>query len=139
MHITVHIVPGLKTIHRDHHKFITENDGTTWSWNNVFLFNDTWMSTADLWITEVVPTMLFCWVTGHWWIALFYYVWAAFVQEQTEHNKKVDLYPFLTAGKWHLVHHRIPNRNYGLFIPLWDQMFNTEYKGVVHGIETRED
>lgn len=135
MHVAMHYVPVLKDIHWDHHKYITDNDGTKWSWNNLLLYNDTWLSTADLWITEVIPTLVFCWITGHWWIALFYYVWAAFVQEQVEHNKKVNLYPLLTTGRWHLVHHKHPNKNYGLFLPIWDKLFGTDYKGDQHGVK----
>ena len=135
MHIVMHLVPGLRYIHWDHHKYITDNDGTKWSWNNLLLYNDTWLSTADLWLTEVIPTLLFCWITGQWWIALFYYVWAAFIQEQTEHNKKVDIFPWCTTGRWHLVHHTHPDKNFGLFIPIWDKLFDTEYKGDQHGVK----
>jgi sterol desaturase/sphingolipid hydroxylase (fatty acid hydroxylase superfamily) len=83
------------------------------------------MSTLDLWITEVIPTLVFSLITGQWWISVFYYVWAAFVQEIIEHNPKVDLYPFLTSGKWHLIHHHNTSVNYGLFIPTWDILFGT--------------
>ena len=44
--------------HSDHHKYINTTGGTQWHWNNCFLFNDTWLSTLDLWITEVVPTLM---------------------------------------------------------------------------------
>jgi sterol desaturase/sphingolipid hydroxylase (fatty acid hydroxylase superfamily) len=98
---------------------------TSWHWNNLFLFNDTWTSTADLWITEVVPTLVFSWLTGHWWIFLFYYLWAALVQETVEHNKNFNIYPLVTSGKWHLEHHRNTKINFGLFLPVWDIVFNT--------------
>jgi sterol desaturase/sphingolipid hydroxylase (fatty acid hydroxylase superfamily) len=111
--------------HADHHKYINTHEQTKWHWNNIFLFNDTWMSTLDLWITEVIPTLLFSWITGHWWISVFYYFWAAFVQETIEHNPKFNWYPWLTSGKWHLVHHWDTRVNFGLFSPLWDWMFGT--------------
>ena len=65
------------------------------------------------------------WITGQWWISVFYYVWAAFIQERIEHNSNFDIYPFLTSGQCHLVHHTNPEKNYGLFSPIWDIVFDT--------------
>jgi sterol desaturase/sphingolipid hydroxylase (fatty acid hydroxylase superfamily) len=79
----------------------------------------------DLWITEVIPTVIFSWITGHWWLSVFYYLWAALIQEVVEHNPKFDVFPLLTSGRWHLVHHKDSTRNYGLFLPIWDIMFGT--------------
>jgi sterol desaturase/sphingolipid hydroxylase (fatty acid hydroxylase superfamily) len=124
IHRLVHITPVLKELHWDHHKYVNLND-TGWRWNNLFLFNDTWKSTIDLWITEVIPSLIFSIVTGHYWVIVFYYIWAAFLQEELEHNKKINLYP-ITTGRWHLVHHRTPNKNFGLFLPFWDKIFRTE-------------
>lgn len=126
IHRIVHVVPFLKKIHFDHHLYVTKHVGCmSWHWNNLFLFNDNWTSTADLWITEVTPTIIFCLMTGSWWILCFYYIWAAFIQEKLEHNPEIDLYPF-TSGKWHLIHHRNFKKNYGLFHPFWDRIFCTE-------------
>jgi sterol desaturase/sphingolipid hydroxylase (fatty acid hydroxylase superfamily) len=91
------------------------------------LFNDDWPSTKDLWTTEVIPTLIFSWITGQWWISVFYYIWAAFIQETVEHNANINL-PILTSGQWHLMHHRF-KCNYGLFTPIWDIVFKT-YKKV---------
>jgi len=129
IHRIVHKTPVLNKIHLDHHSYITkrikEGNLTKWHWSNLFLFNDTWTSTLDLWITEVIPTLIFSLITGQWWISIFYYVWAAFIQESIEHNPNINLYP-LTSGRWHLKHHQNPKRNYGLFHPFWDRLFNTE-------------
>ena len=129
IHRIVHKTPVLNKIHLDHHSYISkriqEGKLIKWHWSNLFLFNDTWTSTLDLWITEVVPTLIFSLITGQWWISIFYYLWAAFIQESIEHNPNINLYP-LTSGKWHLVHHRNSKRNYGLFHPFWDRLFNTE-------------
>lgn len=111
--------------HSDHHKYINVNNGTSWHWNNLLLYNDTWLSTLDLWITEVIPTVLFSWITGHWWISIFYYFWAALLQEQIEHNPKFNYYPWITSGKWHLVHHNDTEVNFGLFFSVWDKLFKT--------------
>lgn len=130
IHRTIHSI-GLKfaplafTAHADHHRYINTNKQTTWHWNNLFLFNDTWMSTLDLWITEVIPTLIFSWVTGYWWLSVFYYLWDALIQEVIEHNKDFDWHPFLTSGKWHLIHHRDTSSNYGLFLPIWDLLFKS--------------
>lgn len=126
IHRIGHATPVIRAIHLHHHIFILSNH-TRWHWSNLFLFNDDWTSTLDLWITEVVPTLLFSLVTEQWWISIFYYVWAAFIQEMIEHNKHVN-FPVLTSGKWHLMHHR-GEVNYGLFTPLWDIIFGT-YKHV---------
>jgi sterol desaturase/sphingolipid hydroxylase (fatty acid hydroxylase superfamily) len=126
IHRIGHKTPIVKTFHRHHHVYINQTV-TGWHWNNLFLFNDDWISTVDLWITEVIPTLVFSWVTGQWWIAVFYYVWAAFFQETLEHKRNLNL-PILTAGEWHLKHHVRPDKNFGLFFPVWDKLFKTEAK-----------
>jgi sterol desaturase/sphingolipid hydroxylase (fatty acid hydroxylase superfamily) len=78
----------------------------------------------DLWITEVIPTILFSFITGQWWIFIMYYLWAALAQEWIEHNPTIDI-PFFTFGKWHMIHHTIHNKNFGLIFPQWDIIFNT--------------
>jgi sterol desaturase/sphingolipid hydroxylase (fatty acid hydroxylase superfamily) len=125
MHRLAHVLPVMSHFHMDHHRQVTDETITGLHWKNVFLWFDTFESTADQWLTEVIPTILFAWITGHWWIAAFYYVWAAFIQEAIEHNPKFNLYPFLTSGKWHLIHHEDPDKNYGVFFPIWDMMFGT--------------
>lgn len=123
MHVLVHAVPYLRGFHMNHHKVV--NAGLVgWRWNNLLLFNDTWRSTIDLWVTEVVPTLLFSWLTGEWWLCVFYWVWAAFIQESIEHHQELDL-PVLTSGKWHMMHHRKSTINYGVFVPLWDILHGT--------------
>jgi sterol desaturase/sphingolipid hydroxylase (fatty acid hydroxylase superfamily) len=130
IHRAAHANKFLLNYHRDHHKFIsvslkTKKNQSTWHWNNLFLFNDTMNSTIDLWLTEVIPTLVFSILTGQWWISIFYYCWAAIIQERIEHDITFDLYPVLTSGKSHLVHHSNPEKNYGLFFPIWDKLFNT--------------
>lgn len=126
IHRVCHGIPILRNIHLDHHAFVNKNT-PKWAWNNLLLFNDTPKSTADLWITEVIPTFIFSFITGQWWIFIFYYLWASLIQERIEHSKSFDL-PVLTSGKWHLIHHRT-NKNYGLFLPIWDILFGS-YKGL---------
>lgn len=128
IHRIGHKLPYIKMYHRDHHNYIVKHGMQGWHWNNLFLFNDTWLSTLDLYLTEVIPTLLFSWLTGQFWIFVLYYAWAAFFQERLEHNKNVNV-PMFTSGKWHLLHHRYPNKNYGLFFPVWDIIFKT-YKHV---------
>lgn len=127
IHRIGHKTPWVKSAHHDHHRYINLHGKAQWHWNNLFLFNDTWTSTLDLWITEVIPTILFSWATGHWWLCAFYYLWAALIQEVIEHNPKINL-PILTSGRWHLIHHRSPEKNFGLFIPIWDLCFGTYRK-----------
>lgn len=126
LHRLSHSLKFLKQYHLDHHRFIFKNGNTKSKWhvNNLLLYNDSMHSTIDLWLTEVIPTFLFALITGHWWIFVFYYVWAAFFQEFLEHKKGLNLLPF-TFGDWHLVHHRNFNYNYGLFFPIWDIVFRT--------------
>lgn len=126
IHRIGHKVPVIRKFHSIHHGYINSTI-TGWHWNNLFLFNDNWPSTIDLWITEVVPTIIFSWLTGQWWIAAFYYIWAAFLQEELEHRRNLNI-PLLTCGEWHLKHHRRSDKNFGLFFPLWDKLFKTELK-----------
>lgn len=125
VHRAFHKIPFLKRIHWSHHQYIFKKRGNLWNWKILFLYNDDTSSTIDTWLSEVIPTLLICWITGHWWLFLFFYVWAAFIQELIEHNPKINLYPYLTSGKWHLEHHKNWRCNYGLFIPIFDIIFKT--------------
>lgn len=135
IHRAAHEIALIKTYHHNHHKVIAMNlknaTPNTWHWSNMFLFNDNLPSTLDLWMTEVIPTSLFCFVTGQWWIFVFYYLWAAFIQESIEHNANFDI-PILTSGRWHLIHHTNSHKNFGLFFPIWDKLFDTYESINVH-------
>jgi sterol desaturase/sphingolipid hydroxylase (fatty acid hydroxylase superfamily) len=125
LHRLAHVVPVFKHIHKDHHRCITRGTHLgRWHYNNLWLFSDTWLSTLDVWVNEVLPTVIIAYLLNAWWLCVLYYLWAALLQEPLEHNKKLNLYPF-TAGKWHLVHHSHPRYNFGLFFPIWDIIFNT--------------
>ena len=115
----------MRKYHVDHHKQVTQATIQGLNWRNALLWFDSWESTVDQWLTEVIPTIIISCVTGHYWLLFAYYIWAGFIQEAVEHNKRINLYPFLTSGKWHLIHHEFPNKNYGVFIPLWDIVFRT--------------
>lgn len=129
IHRISHNVNLFKSLHYDHHIFVSRNKTTRWKLHDLLLYNDTPRSTLDMWITEVIPTLCISAVTGHWWIAIIYYIWAAFFQQNLEHNSAHNWYPF-TSGKWHLIHHKDPSKNFGLFFPIWDKIFKTE-KGIV--------
>lgn len=124
IHILCHKILFLQKIHWHHHKYINVNKSTRWHWNNLFLFNDNWNCTLDLWLSEVIPTIIFSIITEQYWLFLFYYIWAAFLQESLEHNNNIYVKGF-NSGKWHLIHHKYYNKNYGLFFPIWDILFNT--------------
>lgn len=123
MHRLVHVIPYVKNIHADHHVYVNNHE-VRWHWSNLFLFNDTWKSTADLWITEVIPTIILSFFFG-WWLMIAYYLWAAFIQESIEHNSRFDMYP-LTSGKWHMMHHKDSSCNFGIMLPVWDIIFSTK-------------
>ena len=124
IHRAAHITPIVKLYHFNHHKVIDTNT-IKWNWNNLLLYNDTMESTIDLWLTEVIPTCILSYLTGQWWLIIFYYLWASLIQERIEHNKNFDI-PILTSGKWHLTHHNSGNYNFGIFTPMWDKIFKTE-------------
>lgn len=130
-HRIAHIIPFLRKYHMDHHKQVDQKTVQWLNWKNCFLYFESLESTIDQWLTEVIPTLLFSSVTDHWWIAIFYYFWAAYIQEAFEHNENINLYPFLTSGKWHLIHHQDPTKNYGVFFPIWD-ILNGNEKPVVN-------
>ena len=125
MHRLAHELDFLREYHMDHHAQVTDNTIQGLNWKNAFLWFDSWNSTVDQWVTEVIPTIVISALTGHWWLMIFYYIWAAFIQEAVEHNSKINLYPYITSGRWHLVHHDDSTKNYGVFIPLWDLVFDT--------------
>lgn len=125
VHRLAHKISIINIYHQDHHNYITQY-GTSWHWNNLFLYNETFKSTIDLWITEVIPTLIISAITGYWWLFVCYYFWVALCQELIEHNPNFDMYPFITSGKWHLLHHKRQKKNFGLFIPLWDKLFKTD-------------
>jgi sterol desaturase/sphingolipid hydroxylase (fatty acid hydroxylase superfamily) len=128
VHRLAHIIPSIKELHFMHHHYISTHGATGWHWSNLFFYQDDYFSTYEIYITEVIPTFLFCLFTGEWWIFLFFYVWSAFIQENIEHNIKFDMYPFLTSGKWHMVHHNVGEYNFGIFTPIWDILFDTYRK-----------
>ena len=126
MHILAHKIPFLMYFHADHHIQIYRNNYGKWKWSNLFIWIDTWKTTGDQWLTEVIPTFIFAWITGAWWIFIAYWIWSATFQELIEHNTSIDFYPLEVSGKWHMVHHTYPNKNYGIIHPFWDIIFGTD-------------
>ena len=124
IHRASHKISFLSKLHFYHHAYVKKHK-IVWHWNNIFLFNDNWPSTFDYWITEVLPTFIFSWITGQWWIIILFYVYAAIIQEKLEHNRKFNLYPWYTSGQWHYLHHTESKCNYGIGTPFWDWVFKT--------------
>jgi sterol desaturase/sphingolipid hydroxylase (fatty acid hydroxylase superfamily) len=118
-------VPVLRRAHLAHHAQIRIKGTTSWHWTNLLLYTDTWAVTRDMWVTEIIPTIAYATVFNCYWIVVFYYLWAALLQEPLEHNPKLTIRPF-TAGQWHLRHHFNVYCNYGLFLPTWDILFRTQ-------------
>lgn len=131
MHVFAHKIPFLWKYHRDHHLQVSMNNVGKWKLTNLILYIDTWETTVDQWLTEVIPTFIFSLVTGAWWIFIGYWIWSATFQEIVEHNPNVDIYPLEVSGKWHLVHHEHANKNYGIIHPLWDMLFRTSKKHTI--------
>ena len=124
MHRLAHVLPLLKKVHFGHHRTISTNRPPKWCFNNILMFQDNWISTVDVVIFELIPTVLFCLITGEWWILGLYYFWSAFIQESIEHNPNFNKYPWITSGQWHLIHHK-KECNFGLFTSIWDIVFCT--------------
>ena len=76
LHRLVHTIyiPFVHEWHMDHHRQVTQDALWGLHWSNVFLYNDTWKSTFDLWAIEIIPTLIFCWLTGHWWLFIIFYI-----------------------------------------------------------------
>jgi len=113
-------------LHEEHHNQIIHDSNKKFHWTNLFLYIDSWKGTLDQWIMEIIPTIIFCYIFNCWWLFVCYYLWTAFVQENIEHNPKFNLYPIITSGKWHLLHHDDPKVNFGVFVPIWDIIFKTK-------------
>lgn len=125
MHRLAHIIPFLKKYHNDHHRQVFMGNNRSIHWSNLFLYFDTWKSTIDQLLTETIPTLVICAVTGEYWLFFIYYIWAASIQERLEHNINFNMFPLLTSGKWHLIHHKESNKNFGTIVPIWDIIFGT--------------
>ena len=125
LHRLAHANQFLWKFHSDHHVQVSQEKNKGQHWANYFLFFDTWKSTADQWLIEILPTILLCFILNDFSLFVFYWFWAVFIQERIRHNKNFNLYPFLTSGKWHLVHHQFYNRNFGVFTAVWDLVFQT--------------
>lgn len=126
VHRLSHVIPGMRKIHWGHHQYVNEGQ-PKWMWQNMLLYSDDWIGTADLFMTEVIPTLVFCYFTGQWWIFGIYYIWTAFIQEWVEHNPNFNVWPF-SSGKWHLIHHKNWRKNYSIYFTLWDRVFGTYQK-----------
>lgn len=124
IHRVPHEFTAIAWLHRQHHDFVRKHE-ITWHWSNIFLFNDDWIGTVDYWVCEVIPTFIFSWLTGQWWIAIGFYFYAAFIQEWLEHNPRFTLYPLYTSGRWHMLHHTSYKCNFGIGTPFWDWVFGT--------------
>ena len=123
IHRLAHVWKPFKKIHWVHHKAVW-NMELKWIWPHIFLWQEDLGSTLDLMFTEGIPTVIFCAITGQWWILVWWYIWSAFIQEHVEHNPKFSALP-LSAGKTHLVHHKDWRYNYSLYFPVWDIVFGT--------------
>jgi len=124
VHRLVHILPYIKKIHNEHHRYVMRNKDWYIKWEDLYLSRGNNKVTVDLWITEVIPTLLFCAVTGHWWIFGLYYGWSAFYEKTTKYNRDVDVF-LVTWGMWTLTHYRRTTLNFGGIFSLWDMIFKT--------------
>ena len=120
-----HSVSFLWYYHKDHHIQVSSLTNKGYHWSNYFLFFDTWKSTLDQWLIEIIPTILLSLLFKDFTLCILYYIWAVFIQERIEHNSNFNIYPILTSGKWHLEHHGDYSKNYGVFTPIWDIFFQT--------------
>lgn len=129
MHRLGHKVSFLKKIHGEHHKHYNKYDGSKgWHWQNLFLFVDNWKSTLDNILSEIIPLIIVSIAFQTYWLIVLYWIWTALIQEWIEDNPKFNLYPFMTSGKWHRIHHKTPKVNFGFLTPIWDIIFRTNQK-----------
>ncbi len=125
MHRLAHSFSFLHYFHKDHHEQVTSQKIKGLHWTNCFLFFDNWKSTIDQWITEIIPAIIISYIFDQYILFFAYYIWAAFVQEFVEHNSKINFFPWLTSGKWHLIHHEYETKNFGVITWVWDRLFKT--------------
>lgn len=129
-HRIVHSVQPFKDWHADHHRTVDTGQETGRHWSNYFFWVDSWKSTLDFWVVEIIPLAIVCWLMGTWLLFVPYWIWVAFLQEKVEHDPTFRI-PGFTSGTWHMVHHSNCRTNFGTFIPIWDKLFGT-YAAVVH-------
>jgi|Laugresbdmm110sd_1035091.scaffolds.fasta_scaffold132998_2 sterol desaturase/sphingolipid hydroxylase (fatty acid hydroxylase superfamily) len=128
IHRVAHVFPYLKDIHKEHHRYVIRNKGSGIALRHLLLIHKSKDYTIDLWITEVVPTILFSLVTGQVWILIVYYIWAALFQTSVKYDVNFDIFP-ITWGAWTLLHYRHNSNNFGSIFTIWDRLFKTN-KGI---------
>lgn len=118
-------------IHLAHHKEKYPNgNGLLPEWKNFFLWFGNWRSSLDIVITLILPALLIYILdpeTGKWLLA-FVYLYEVFCSENLlDHNPSIKgpVTQFMAWGDFHLMHHKYPRTNYGLYITLWDHVFDT--------------
>ena len=128
VHRAVHKLPYLKDIHKEHHRYVVRSKESGIALRHLLLVHKSKDYTIDLWITEVIPTIVFSLLTGQIWILIVYYVWAALFQTSTKYDSNFDVFP-ITWGSWTLLHYRHNSNNFGSVFSLWDRLFKTN-KGI---------
>lgn len=124
MHRLAHQVPWMWTLHRRHHHQIYDGSFEFSPWNLIGFYND-WPSTADQWLTEIGPSILFVILMPQSWpILVIYLIDNIFAEGITDHNPRLSL-PLLSMGRYHLRHHTNPKVNFDGFTQLWDWIFRT--------------
>lgn len=131
MHFLSHHTQFLWKFHLAHHEEVLNGIGNP-DWRNLFLWFNTFEVTMDQWLIEVIPTLVLAYAFNAYWLIMFYYVWAACIQESIRHNPEFNLMPFLVSGKYHLIHHRNSSKNFGVYTPIWDMLLGTyEWKNTI--------
>lgn len=128
MHRAVHVLPYLKDIHKEHHRYVVRSKEYGIALKHLLLIHKSKDYTIDLWITEVIPTIVFSLLTGQIWILVVYYIWAALLQTTVKYDTNFDVFP-ITWGNWTLLHYRYNTKNFGSVFSLWDRLFKTN-KGI---------
>lgn len=125
IHYLAHRIPWLWNTHSIHHQEVIDGLYNRPQWTALFLWIDSWDTTKDLWKTEYIPTIIYCFIFNCWWIGILYYIWVATVQEWIEHNPRFNLYPFISSGRYHLIHHKDPTVNFASMVPWADWIMGT--------------
>lgn len=115
-------------------------------WPQYLLWFGDWPSSVDVWINMSLPLVAIALAFPAFGLPLLALHWAyeVFLSEEVlDHNPRVQgaWTRVFAWGDYHLHHHAVPKRNFGLLITLWDHVFGTARNpppgSALHRIEAR--
>lgn len=118
-HRLLHLPVIHRTVHHIHHRYDKPGPWSAFAFHPIEAFIQigifipiVWIFQPDIVLTKIlIGTLLFLTVYGHSGIEL--------------RGRKLPVFDIFTTSIFHNLHHSERNRNYGIFLILWDRIWNT--------------